>query len=342
MNLQKSGWLLVVLVVCVVANPTPRAQTASGPPAAVPGDIETVQVRPNVYMLVGGGANIVAHVGWMGIILIDSGSAASSDKVIAALQRITPQKVRYIINTTADADHIGGNSAVSRAGLSLVRAAAGGLATSQVLTRGAAGIMAHENVLNRMSEEVNGRPAYPGDGWPTEPFTGARVRSVYLNGDGIQVFYQPRAHSDADSIVMFRRADVIVSGPIIDLRTFPVIDLAHGGSIDGLIAALNNLVDMTIAASPMIWHDDRTLVIPSHGRVMDFADVVDYRDMVVVIRDRIADLIRKGMTIDQIIKADPTKGYREEYGPSTGPWTNEMFIRAVHRGLTDESETGRR
>jgi glyoxylase-like metal-dependent hydrolase (beta-lactamase superfamily II) len=313
----------------------PRAQ-APPPPAA--GVIETVQVRPNVYMLVGAGANIVAHVGWMGIILVDSGAVGNSDRVLAALQRITDQKIRFIINTTADAEHVGGNAALARAGRTLLRynvAGTGGFAGNDFQTnRGAAGIMAQENVLTRMSATVGDKPLFPGDGWPTEPFTGNRVKSLYLNGDGVQIFHQPNAHSDSDSIVQFRRTDVIVSGPIVDLRSFPVIDLEHGGSVGGLITALNNLVEMAIPPAPLNWHEDRTFVVPAYGRVMDQADVVEYRDMVVVIRDRIADLVKKGMTLDQIIKADPAKGYRRQYGADSGRWTTTMFVTAIYRGLT--------
>jgi glyoxylase-like metal-dependent hydrolase (beta-lactamase superfamily II) len=330
-------WLVVILVLGAGAYiERPRAQAR--PPAST-GGIETIQVRPNVYMLSGAGANIVAHVGWMGVVLVDTGSTNMSDQVLAAIQRITDQKIRFIINTTADADHVGGNAALARAGRTLLRySASGGFAGNDFQTnRGAAGIMAQENVLTRMSATVGDKPAFPGEGWPTEAFTGARVKSLYLNGDGVQIFHQPNAHSDSDSIVAFRRADVIVAGPIVDLRTFPVIDLEHGGSIAGLISALNNLVEMTIPPAPLNWHEDRTFVVPAYGRVMDQADVVEYRDMVVVVRDRIADLIKKGMTLEQIIKADPTKGYRKQYGPDTGRWTNTMFISAIFRSLTAKS-----
>jgi cyclase len=272
-------------------------------------------------------------------VVVDTGSAEMSNQVLAAIQRITDQKIRFIINTTADADHVGGNAALARAGRTLLRYnEAGGFAGSAFQTnRGAAGVMAQENVLTRMSATVGDKPAFPGEGWPTEPFTGNRVKSLYLNGDGVQIFHQPAAHSDSDSIVIFRRADVIASGPIVDLRTFPVIDLERGGSIGGIIAALNNLVEMSIPPAPLNFHEDRTFVVPAYGRVMDQADVVEYRDMVVVIRDRVQDLIKKGMTLEQIRKADPAKGYRKQYGPDTGRWTNDMFITAIYRSLTAKS-----
>lgn len=304
------------------------------------GEIDVVQVRPNVYMLAGAGANIVVHLGWMGAVVVDTGSAEMSDTVLAAIRRITDKQIRFIINTSADADHVGGNAALARAGRNLLRydRNADGFAGSDFQTNfGAAGIMAHENVLNRMSATVDGKPAFPGTGWPTEAFTGARVRSLYLNGDGVQMFYQPAAHSDADTIVFFRRADVIVAGPILDLRHFPIIDVDRGGTIDGEIAALNRLIELSVPPAPLVWHEDRTLIVPAHGRVCDQADVVEYRDMVTVIRDRIEDMIKKGMSLEQIRKADPTKGYRRQYGSDTGLWTTDMFIAAVYRTLTAKS-----
>jgi glyoxylase-like metal-dependent hydrolase (beta-lactamase superfamily II) len=335
----RACWVGVLVLGVGVLSAHPRAQARPQSPPA--GDIETVQLRPNVYMLVGAGANVVAHVGWMGVVLVDTGTASMSDRLLAAVQRITDQKIRFIINTTSSAEHVGGNAALARAGRTLLRynvAGTGGFAGNDFQTnRGAAGIMAQENVLTRMSATVGDKPAFPGEGWPTEPFTGVRVKSLYLNGDGLQIFHQPNAHSDGDSIVIFRKADVIASGPIVDLRSFPVIDLERGGSIGGLVTALNNLVEMAIPPAPLNWHEDRTFIVPAYGRAMDQADVVEYRDMVVVIRDRIQDLMKKGMTLEQIIKADPAKGYRRQYGADAGRWTTSMFITAIYRGLTPGS-----
>lgn len=299
------------------------------------GDVATIKVRPNVYLIAGAGANIVVHLGWMGAVVVDTGSADMSDKVLAAIQRITDTRIRFIFNTSADGDHVGGNAALARAGrtLLLFNDAAGGFAGSAFQTNsGAAGVMAHENVLNRMSKSTA-----PGGGWPTETYTGARVRSLYLNGDGVQMIYRPAAHSDADSIVFFRRADVIVAGDILDLRHFPIIDRAKGGSINGEIAALNHLIELSVPPAPLVWHEDRTLIVPGHGRVCDQADVVEYRDMVTVIRDRIQDLITKGLTLEQVKKADPTKGYRRQYGADTGPWTTDRFVTAVYESLAAKS-----
>jgi glyoxylase-like metal-dependent hydrolase (beta-lactamase superfamily II) len=157
---------------------------------------------------------------------------------------------------------------------------------------------------------------------------------MYLNGEGIQVIHYPSAHSDGDSVVFFRRADVVVAGDILDLRRFPVIDAASGGSIQGEIDALNALLDLAIPAMPLIYKDDRTYVVPGHGRIADHAELVEYRDMVTVIRDRIKSMIDKGLTLEQVKAANPTQGYRARYGADSGPWTTDMFVEAIYRSLT--------
>ena len=169
-TVSRVGWLVVLLVLGAGALvERPRADAQAQPRAAAAGGVETLPIRPNVYMLAGAGANVVAHVGWMGVVLVDTGSANMSDEVLAAIQRITDQKIRFIINTTADADHVGGNAALARAGRTLLRynvTNGGGFAGNDFQTnRGAAGIMAQENVLTRMSATSGDKPAFPGDEW---------------------------------------------------------------------------------------------------------------------------------------------------------------------------------
>ena len=192
----------------------------------------------------------------------------------------------------------------------------------------AAGVLAHENVLLRMADEG----VLPFEDWPTETYT-SRVRSMYLNDGGIVVMRQTGAHSDGDSMVHFRRADVIATGDILDLRHFPVIDLAKGGSIQGELAALNYLLEITIPAMPLVLKPGRTLLVPGHGYVSDYAELVEYQNTVTIIHDRIMDLIARGMSLEEIKAADPTQGYRGRYGSDTGPWTTEMFVEAVYHGL---------
>lgn len=302
------------------------------------GDLEIIPVRPHFYVLAGAGANIGVLAGPDGFIVVDSGAAAATDKVLAALDRLGDRyatrvqgaevrpKIRFIFNTSAHPDHVGGNEKLSKAGLTMFPGGAGLAAVTANV--GGAAILAHDNVTQRMGDET-----FPVAAWPTEGYTG-RMRSYYLNDDGIQIFYQPAAYSDADSIVTFRRADVIMAGEVFDMTRFPVIDVEKGGSIQGELDALNRLIDLAIPAVPFVWREGRTFVIPARGRVSDQADLVEYRDMVVYVRDVIDDMIKSGMTLDQIKKADPTLAYRPRFGATSGPWTTDMFVEAVYKSLT--------
>jgi len=196
-----------------------------------------------------------------------------------------------------------------------------------------AAVLAHENVLLRMSAPTGQASPFDVDSWPSETFTG-KFKSMYLNNEGIQVIREPAAHTDGDSIVFFRRADVIVTGDIIDLRHFPVIDMAKGGTIQGEIDALNRLLELAIPAMPLVYKEPRTYLVPGHGRISDHAEVVEYRDMVTVIRDVVQSMMDKGMTLEQVKAANPTQGYRKRYGADSGPWTTDMFVEAIYKGLT--------
>jgi len=304
-------------------------------PAGAQQDLEVIQVRPNVYMIAGAGGNIAVQVGPIGTIVVNTGTEAMSDKVLAAIGKLTPLPIRYIINTSADADFVGGNARLSKAGQTVLGGLAGnpGVSEDVITNGGAASVLAHESVLTRMSAPTGSKAPFPDSLWPTKTYSG-RGYSMYLNGEGVQVLYQPAAHTDGDSIVFFRRSDVIVTGDIWDTTRFPVIDLARGGSIQGEIAALNRLLDLTIPPVPLPWEEDRTLLISGHGRICDDSDLVEYHDMVAIIRDNIQELINRGMTLEQIKQANPTRAYRARYGSDTGPWTTDMFVEAVYKSLT--------
>jgi len=178
-----------------------------------------------------------------------------------------------------------------------------------------------------------GKSAYSSGAWPNEAFFTPR-KAIRMNDEGIEILYQPAAHSSADSFALFRSSDVVVTGDVMDTTRFPVIDLTSGGSIQGEIDALNRLIDLTIAPTPFIYKDVGTYVIPGHGRVCEQNEVVDYRDMVVTIRDIVADLIKQGKTLEQIKTARPALAYETRYGSQTGPWTTNMFIEAIYKSLT--------
>ena len=315
---------LVALAVLLGASHVPHQVSAQSRPAGGAA-LETIRIRPNVYVIFGAGGNIVMHVGEDGVILVDSGSAAMADQVLAEVRKVTADPIRLIINTSADADHLGGNERIASEGDTI---------NPNAFNAGAqnAAVLAHENVLNRVSAPTGQQAPFPVGIWPTETYI-ARIKSMYLNNDGIQVMHQPAAHSDGDSIVLFRRADVIATGDIFDLRRFPVIDAAAGGSVQGELDALNQLIDLAIPAVPLLHKEGRTYLVPGHGRISDQADLVEYRDMVTVIRDRIKSMVDKGLTLAQVKAANPTLGYRGRYGSDTGPWTTDMFIEAVYNGL---------
>jgi cyclase len=294
-------------------------------------DLDVVPVRSDFYMIAGAGGNVAVQIGPAGVILVDTGSAPMADAVLAAIRRLTDRPIRYVINTSADVDHVGGNDTLSKAGQTILgHQGSSGVSEEVYTSGGAASVLAHENVFTSLS--APGSP-FPFAAQPTKTYTG-RSYPMYLNGDGIQVIHMPAAHSDGDSIVFFRRADVIVSGDIIDTNRFPRIDVAKGGSIQGEIAALNGLLEMMIPPFPLRWRDERTYLIPGHGFIADYGDVVEYRNVVTIVSDRIADMVARGMTLEQVKAADPAKGFRKRYGSDTGNWTTDMFIEAVFNGLS--------
>jgi glyoxylase-like metal-dependent hydrolase (beta-lactamase superfamily II) len=295
-------------------------------------EIEVVQLRPNFYVIGGAGGNILVQTGPEGVILVDSGSTAIAGEVLATIRRLTPLPIRYIINTSMDPDHVGGNEVLSKAGLSILPgavAAGAGLGDDVVANFGHASVLAHENVLTRMSAA---NPPIPSVFWPTKTFF-YRMYSMYLNGEGIQVIHQPAAHTDGNVVVFFRRGDVIATGDLIDTTRFPVIDAERGGTLQGELDALNRLMDMSIHNVPLLWYPDRTLLVPGHGHVYDKLDLLEYRDAITIVRDRVQDLIDQGLTLAQVQAANPTLGYRSQYGTDTGPWTTQMFVAAVYREL---------
>jgi glyoxylase-like metal-dependent hydrolase (beta-lactamase superfamily II) len=292
-------------------------------------ELGVYQIQPNFYMIAGAGSNIGVQIGPDGVVLVDAGTADMSDRVVAAIKKLTDRPIRYIINTSADPEHVSGNEKISLAGHSLNG--------DQIENLGKGGsvatILSTENVLNRMSAPTGKEAAFPKGAWPTETFF-QKKKPIYLNREGIVVISEPAAHSDGDAIVFFRRSDVIVAGEILDTTRFPVIDIDKGGSIQGEVDALNHIIELAIPSIPLVWQNGGTYVIPAHGFVCDQADVVEYRDMVTIIRDNVLDLIKKGKALKQIKEANPTKGYRVRYGSDTGPWTTDMFVEAIYKSLT--------
>jgi glyoxylase-like metal-dependent hydrolase (beta-lactamase superfamily II) len=279
-------------------------------------------------MIVGDGGNVIVQAGDEGVLVIDTGLEARGNELLAAIRQITDKPIRVVINTHAHPDHSGANETFARAGQWLGGNAPGnsglGLATARVL--------AHEKVMTRMSAPTGQASPRPFGAWPNETFFG-EDKEIFFNDEAIQLLYQP-GHTDGDVLVFFRRSDVVASGDLFQTTTYPMIDAANGGSVQGTINALNRLLDITI---PKDKAEAGTYVVPGHGRLADEADVVEYRDMLTIVRDRIQDLIAKGKSLAEVKAAGPTRDYDGRYGASTGAWTTDQFIETVYRELSQKA-----
>jgi cyclase len=332
---SKNLGLIMMLATATLAGVSGSASSASaqanaGGAQRNPADVEihVLPVQGNVYMLVGAGGNITVQAGDDGVLLVDAGLAGTSDKVDAAIRTISTKPIRYIIDTHVHADHVGGNAALAKLGNTIaggnvvgdIGASAGNQAT----------VLAAQEVLDRMSATNGTQPAAPQDAWPTETYT-TPERKLYFNGEGLLMIHVPAAHTDGDTIVFFRRSDVISTGDIFVTTGYPIVDLARGGNIQGVIDGLNRVIDLSIPADEQ---EGGTMIIPGHGRLCDVADVVFYQEMVTIIRDRVQDMVNKGMTLEQVKAAKPTLDYDPRYGKDTGFWTTDMFVEAVYKSLS--------
>lgn len=354
----------VVLAASVVGSAQAPGALAGG--GFVPGlnpnsPIRVLPVRGNIYVLMGAGANITVSVGLDGVLMVDSGSANMSEEVLAAIRGIQrfhearvaasspsvqfgaetrnsviearradapPKPIRYIIATSAAPDHVGGNARIAAAGDTFT----GGNVAGQLGDVGeGAAILAHENVQVRLGTPAAGQPATPARAMPTDTYYGSAMKmSTFFNGEGIVLLHPSAAYTDGDTMVHFRGSDVIAAGNVYLTTSYPVIDVAAGGTINGVIEALNTLVDLSVAE---FRSEGGTLVIPAYGRISDVADVAYYRDMVTIIRDRVQDMAKKGMTLDQIKAAKVTLDYDGLYEGTSGTWTTDKFLEAVYKTL---------
>ncbi len=300
--------------------PTTPSPIRTLPPSS--GEVRVTRVQGNVYLLAGAGGHIAAQVGDDGVLLVDTGPGALTDKVLAAVRQLSDKPIRVIVNTHAHPDRVGGNETLAKAGVRL----GGGLVVAGPAGTGAS-IVAHENVLASVSAPTGTASPIPVAAWPTDAYPG-ESKDMFVNGEAIQLLHQPAAHTRGDSVVFFRRSDVVVTGDLVDLTSYPTIDVKAGGTFAGLLAAVNRIIDITI---PRDWQEGGTMVIPGRGRIADEADVVEYRDMLTIVGDRIAALVKQGRTLEQVKAARPTFEYDGRYGVTSGDWTTEMFVEAIYR-----------
>ena len=290
------------------------------PTYASRGDIQILPVQGSVYLLAGAGSNITVQVGPDAVMVVDSNEAAMSPKVLAAIRTLSSAPIRYIVNTSSDPDHVGGNEALAKSAEGTVNA---------ILGQGAR-VYAHENTFSRMANPRDGSPAMPTAILPTDAFLASK-KTLYVTGEPVEMIHQPSAHTDGDLIVFFRKSDVVAAGDVFVLNGYPVIDTARGGSFQGVIDALNRIIDITI---PEFNAMGGTRVVPGHGRIANEIDVVEYRDMLTIIRDRIQVIAEEGGTLQDVKAARVTLEYDGIYGLTSGPWTTDRFLDTAFKELS--------
>ncbi len=322
-------------------------------PLDVPADLgaEILPVLGNVYMIARPTGNVVVQVGRDGVFLVDSGTEAAAEKTIQAIGIITRAPVQYILNTTPDRDWYGGNEKVSAAGQNPTVAPQGlagpvvRLGDAPAAGRGGGGgiqrpqvaiILSHENLLNRMSAPTGVAASEKVEFWPTNTFFTVR-KALWYNDEPVEMIHEPAAHTDGDVMAFFRHSDVIAAGPMIDTFAYPVPDAKRGGSIAGILKGLNDIIDIAV---PKYNQQGGTRIVPGRGRLLNEADVVEYRDMMTIIRNRVKDGVDKGLTLQQVQATGPTLEYDPLY--STPKLTGQQLVETIYTGLKASSAPARR
>jgi cyclase len=296
------------------------ALSASGAQVQTTGiELDLLPVQGSVYMLHGGTAgNLAVQIGKDGVVVVNAMHAGLGARIADKIKTLTPAPIRYIINTSADLHNTAGNAELAALGM---------FGATDAGPPGAT-LVAHENVLLRLTKLTrDARNPFPGPAVPQDVYFG-EFKDFHFNGEPIFVMHEPNAHSDADSIVLFRKSDTIAVGDLFIPGEYPVIDVANGGSVNGLLRALNHVLDLAV---PERLQDGGTRIIPGKGRLCNEADVVEYRNMVAIVRDRVRAMIEKGMKLPEIQTARPTLDYDTQYGVG-----GRVFVESIYASLTAE------
>jgi len=298
-------------------------------PTVKQGEIDILHVKGNVYMLVGAGANVTVSAGSDGVLMVDTGTASMSQKVLAAVRSISTQPIRYIVNTNEREIYSGGNDVIAAAGATIpFRIATDVRVSDGLLGKSRASVISYVTVFHRMSAPTGQKAPRPEEAWPDDTYSTPQ-KKLYFNDEPVMITHVP-GNTDGNSIVHFRTADVISVGDLVDLTSFPYIDIKAGGSIQSVVAGLNQLLDITI---PGRKSEEGTLIIPGRGRLADQPEVAYYREMVAIVRDRVQDMIKRGMTLEQVKAGRPALEFEARYGKTTGDWTTDTFIEAAYQSL---------
>jgi len=320
-----AGRVLVLMAVVAAGLTATHVGSAQAPIDFDAVDVRSFHVQGSVHMLVGAGGNVTVQFGDDGVLVVDTQYAQMVPKLLDAIRRLAGDRpIRYVVNTHVHGDHTGGNEAFHEAGRAIV---AGNFAR-EVSDSGAA-VIAHENVLLRMSVTPEGQAPMPAGALPSETFFGDEDQ-LFFNGEAIRLVHLPAAHTDGDILAFFRKSDVISAGDVYVTTGYPFIDRARGGTIGGVLDGLNRIIAITV---PRDKQEGGTMVVPGHGRISDEADVVEYRDMLTIIRDRVQEMIDRKMTLEQVQAARPTSDYDGRYGSTEGFWTTDQFVEAVFATL---------
>jgi cyclase len=324
----KALGVLLTAAACTVALNAQQIRTAKQMPFPQKPDwakqeVETLHVQGQVYLLAGAGGNIAVQAGNGGVLLVDTGYEQMSGKVLAALRKLSDKTIRTIVNTSLMDAHTGGNAVLVKEGR--LNQAGPGLGQRP----NEADLIGTSQLLALMTEM--GREKIAAERWPPSVFSG-RQKDLYSNDEPVVVIRVADAVTEGDAIVWFRKSDVVATGPLFNQASFPFIDVAHGGTINGIIEGLNTLLDIMV---PKHNQEGGTMVIPGYGRIGDEHDVLEYRDMLTIIRDRVQVAIDKKMTLAQVKAMKPSPTYEYELRFNRDPaWTAEMFVEAIYGNLS--------